>query len=69
MTRGLIKVTYSELWLDFAVSKGDYGPRRSNPIGEDDALKQKKQTNVEQINRLYSRLMLKLIDYTIDWTE
>ena len=41
--------------------RGDVGPRRSNLIGENDGLKQKKLTKVvEQI----SRLMLKLVDYT-----
>ena len=43
-------------------SKGDNSPKRSNPIGEDNDLKQKKQIKVEQI----SRLMLKLVDYRQD---
>ena len=40
-------------------SKGDDGLRRSNPIGEVDSLKQKKQTKVEHISRLY----------TVDWAD
>ena len=43
-------------------SKENDGPRRSNQVEEDDGLKQKKQIKVEHI----SRLMLRLVDYTID---
>jgi len=38
-------------------------------IGEDDSLKQKKQIKVEHISRLYRRLMLRPIDYTVDWED
>jgi len=47
-------------------SRGDDGSRRFSRVGEDDDLKQKKQIKVEQISRLYSGLILKLIDYTVD---
>ena len=45
------------------------GLRRSNRIGEDDNLEQKKQIKVEQISRLYSRLMLRPVDYIVDWED
>ena len=38
-------------------------------IGEDDDLKQKKQIKGEQISQLYSRLMLRLVDYTVGYKE
>jgi len=49
--------------------KGDDGPRRSNLIGEDDGLKQKKQIKLEQSSRLIksiSRLIHIPVDYTVD---
>jgi len=48
---------YQEVLGFFLFSRGDNGPRRSNLIEEDDDLKQNKQIKLEQINRLYSRLV------------
>ena len=48
-------ITLQPKCQDFALfSREDDGPRRSNPIGEDDGLKQKKQIKVEHISQLYS---------------
>ena len=43
-------------------SRGDDGPRRFNRVGEDDVLKQKKQTKQVQISRLIKFISRLVID-------
>ena len=45
-------------------SREDNGPRRTNLIGEDDGLKQKKRSISRKVSQLYSRLTRILVDYT-----
>jgi len=46
-------VPIEQILLEFClIFKRRYGPRRSNLIGENDGLEQKKQIKVEQISRL-----------------
>ena len=51
------------------ILRGNAGQRRSNPIGEDDSLEQNKQSKVEQTSSLIrsiSRLIYRIVDYTVD---
>ena len=53
----------------FLFLRGNAGQRRSNSIGEDDSLEQNKQSKVEQTNshiRSISRLIYRIVDYTVD---